>query len=78
MTLVKLHLLVIATTPDTETTETIRYRKTTGTSTKFLLTNVSDVELKDTIVPSSKANEVHKKLLDKFLKEYEAQPKKDN
>lgn len=67
-----------ATTPDTETTETIRYRKTTGTSTKYQLQNVPDSELKDTVVPSSKANEIHKKLWDKFQKDYEAQSKKDN
>ena len=66
------------TTPDTETTETVRYRKTTGTSTKYQLQNVPDSELKDTIVPSSKANEIHKKLWNKFQKDYEAQSKKDN
>jgi hypothetical protein len=54
------------------------YRKTTVTSKKYQLQYVPNIDLKDTVVPSSKASEINKKLWDKFQKDYEAQSKKDN
>lgn len=61
-----------------EDTENIRYRSTTGTSSRYGNINLPDFELKDTIIPKKRSDEIHNTLEKKFNDDWKKQVKKDN
>lgn len=56
----------------------VSYRSTTGTSSKTGSVNLPNFEVKDTVVPESKANEVYNNLEKKFHENYKKQLENDN
>ena len=70
--------VVTATQNAIEEKETVKYRQTTGTGSRYGNMILPDFKIKDTVVPADKASEVHNSLEKKYQNDWQKQVKKDN
>lgn len=70
--------VVTATQNAIEEKETVKYRQTTGTGSRYGNMVLPDFKIKDTVVPADKASEVHNSLEKKYQNDWQKQVKKDN